>query len=322
MRNKKSKIFFALVIIFSAAAFMIIRMKSSKQGSEILQEVKPARESIRSAISTTAQILPKNRLEIKPPINGRLDSILVKEGQKVNAGETLAWISSTERAALLDATRNKGEEESAYWQEVYRPIALISPIDAEVIVATTQPGQAVNTAEPVLVLSDQLIVRAQVDEADIGKIKLGQSAIVSLDAYPDTKINAIVEHIYYESKTINNVTIYEVDLDTESTLEFFRSGMNANVGFITGSKEDALVIPAEAVFNEEGGDFVLVKNNSSLEPEKRSVILGISENKKVEVVSGLTLDDTVVIKSKKYILPKSEEAGASPFIPQRRRDRR
>ena len=89
---------------------------------------------------------------------------------------------------------------------------ILSPIDGEVIVATIQPGQTVTTTDDVVVLSDHLIVRAQVDETDIGKIQLGQKAFISLDAYPDRRIQATVEHIYYESSTVNNVTIYNVDL--------------------------------------------------------------------------------------------------------------
>ena len=88
--------------------------------------------------------------------------------------------------------------------------------------ATIQPGQTVTTSDAVVVLSDRLIVRAQVDETDIGKIKLNQGAFITLDAYLDTKIGAVVDHIYYESETVNNVTIYKVDLIPENTPEFFR----------------------------------------------------------------------------------------------------
>ena len=114
-------------------------------------------------------------------------------------------MSSTERAALLDAARGQGEENFKYWEETYRPIPLPSPIDGEVIVATTQPGQTVTASDAVLVLSDHLIVRAQVDETDIGKIKPDMKANITLDAYPDTKIKATVEHIYYESQLIFNL---------------------------------------------------------------------------------------------------------------------
>ena len=223
-------------------------------------------------------------------------------------------MSSTERAALLDAARGQGEDKLKYWQEAYKPIALLAPIDAEVIVATTQPGQTVTTVDAVIVLSDELIARAQVDETDIGKIKLAQEATIILDAYPDTKIKAEVGHIYYESKTVNNVTIYEVDLVPETIPDFFRSGMNATLDFIETSKDHALLIPAGAVYKDKKQNFVLVKKDGQSEPVVQEVKLGITDDKNVEVISGISESDTLILKNKKFVLPKSE-VGSSPFTP-------
>src|SRR3989338_8897264 len=212
MRPKMIKVFILIAVMAAGGVFWKMNAQSASPGNDLTREIKPVIGNIKDVISSTGTVLPKNRLEVKPSVSGRIEEILVKEGQSVRAAETLAWMSSTERAALLDAARGQNEETLRYWQEVYKAIPLISPINGEVIVAKTQPGQTVTTTDPVVVLSDQLIVRAQVDETDIGKIKDGQRAVVSLDAYPDTKIPAQAEHIYYESKTINNVTIYEVDL--------------------------------------------------------------------------------------------------------------
>ncbi|MCX5702911.1 MAG: efflux RND transporter periplasmic adaptor subunit, partial [Candidatus Omnitrophica bacterium] len=223
MRNKKLKLFFAAIVILGIIAVSVAKIKQKKANGEVIREIAVVIGSIRTFISCTGTVLPKNRLEIKPPVNGRIESILVQEGDKVKTGQILAWMSSTERAALLDAARGKGQASLKYWEETYKSIPLPAPIDAEVIVATTQPGQTVTSADAVLVLSDHLIVRAQVDETDIGKISLDMKTIITLDAYPDTKINASVEHIYYESKTVNNVTIYEVDLLPEEVPAFFRS---------------------------------------------------------------------------------------------------
>ncbi len=273
--------------------------------------------NIQSVVSTTGTVLPKNRLEIKPPVNGRIEQIMVKEGDPVKTGQTIAWMSSTDRAALLDAARGQNEEAIKYWQEVYKPIPLIAPIDGQVIVGTTQPGQTVTASDDVIVLSDRLIVRAQVDETDIGKIKQGQDALVSLDAYPDTKIHAVVDHIYYESKTVNNVTIYSVDLVPDNVPDFFRSGMNANIDFIQESKKDVLVLPLNAVQKEEGEAFVLVQSENDKKSIKRPVTLGLSDDKKVEIVSGITEDDNIILKTRKYSLPKQASGGSNPFMPSR-----
>lgn len=318
MRSKKIKIIFGIIVLVWIGFFVQSKLKPSGPNGEIVREISPAKGSIQNVISTTGTVLPKNRLEVKPPVNGRVESILVKEGDKVKTGQTLAWMSSTERAALLDAARGESEDKLKYWQEVYKPIALMAPIDAEVIVATTQPGQTVTANDAVIVLSDHLIVRAQVDETDIGKIKVSQNAMVSLDAYPDTKIKAAVEHIYYESKTVNNVTIYEVDLLPQEIPAFFRSGMNASITFIENSKENALLLPLEAVTKERDENYVWLKQDNSREPVKRLVKTGIADDKNLEIISGIDERDTVIVKTKKYILPQSS-VGSNPFMPPGRR---
>ncbi len=318
MRKNKLKLFFTFLFILIIAGFVITRLKEKRSSDEIVKEITPTIGTIKTFISCTGTVLPKNRLEVKPPVNGRIERILVREGDKVKIGQILAWMSSTERAALLDAARGKGEETLQYWEGVYKPIPLPAPIDAEVIVAKTQPGQTITTADAVLVLSDQLIVRAQVDETDIGKIKPDMKAVITLDAYPDEKINASVEHIYYESKTVNNVTIYEVDLTTQEVPMFFRSGMNASVDFIEQSKENILLIPKEAVYKENGNNYVLIKQNNGKEPLKKQVMLGISDDKNVEAISGITENDRMILTTKRYSLPKST-TGKNPFMPTRRR---
>jgi len=318
MRNKKLKITFLVLGITIVAALTIIKIKGKGSNGEITQDISPTTGAIRVFISTTGTVLPKNRLEVKPSVNGRIESILVQEGEKVKQGQMLAWMSSTERAALLDAAEGQGEEKLKYWKEAYKPIALLSPIDGEVIVATTQSGQTVTTNDAVVVLSDHLIVRAQVDETDIGKITNNMKAVITLDAYPDTKIKAEVEHIYYESQTVNNVTIYPVDLIQQEVPPFFRSGMNASVDFMVQEKKDILIIPVDAVY-KNGESYVLLKQPNGKEPVMTSVKLGITDDKNVEVISGINENDRIIVKSKKYSLPKASAAGSNPFMPSRRK---
>ena len=320
MRNKKIKITLVVVVIAAVSIFFMLRMRGAQSTNEITKEINPFIGSIQTFISTTGTVLPKNRLEVKPPVNGRVESIDVEEGQKVKAGQTLAWMSSTERAALLDAASGQGEAAQKYWKDTYKAIPLLSPIDGEVIVATTQPGQTVTTADAIVVLSDHLIVRAQVDETDIGKISLGQEALITLDAYQDTKIKAQVEHIYYESKTVNNVTVYAVDLLPVNIPLFFRSGMNATIDLKAAGKDNTLLIPAEAVHKEQGETFVLVKQEGKKDPVKCRVKLGITDDKNVEIISGINAEDKVIVKTRKYTFPNSK-TGTNPFMPARPQQR-
>lgn len=315
MRNKKWKIYLGLLIVLVISITLIIKIKQNKTSAVVIREISPTYGSIQTFISTTGTVQPQNRLEIKPPISGRIEEIKVLEGEKVKIGQILAWMSSTERAALLDAARAQGEESLKYWQEAYKPAPLIAPIDGEVIVRAVEPGQTVTSSDAVIVLSDRLIVKAQVDETDIGKVKLGQPAIINLDAYPQIKVNGTVDHISYESKIVNNVTIYEVDILPERVPEVFRSGMSANVDIIERSKENILLIPLSAVKQDKEGSFVLLSQGKGIKPIKRRVELGISDEKNGEVVSGLGAKDKIIIKTQKYLPSKNTRSDRSPFMP-------
>jgi macrolide-specific efflux system membrane fusion protein len=265
-------------------------------------------------------VQPQNRLEIKPPISGRIEEVKVLEGEKVKIGQTLAWMSSTERAALLDAARAHGEETLQYWQEVYKPTPLIAPIDGQVIVRAVEPGQMVTSSDVVIVLSDRLIVKAQVDETDIGKIKLGQPAIIGLDAYPEIRVSATVGHISYESTIVNNVTVYEVDVFPQSVPKVFRSGMSANVA-TEKRKENILLIPLETVKQDKHGAFVFLSRGKAKRAVKRRVKLGISDHKNAEVISGVESKDKILIVTQKYLPSESRRSSGNPFMPFGRRKR-
>ena len=315
MKNKKWKVYSILLIVLFIIGVVIIRANRGKVSQEIVKVITPAYGNIQNFISTTGTVQPQNRLELKPPISGRIERILVKEGEKVKIGQTLAWMSSTERAALLDAARAQGEKSMKYWQDAYKPTPLIAPIDGEVIVRAVEPGQTVTSSDAVIVLSDRLIVMAQVDETDIGKVKPGQTTIISLDAYPHVKVDAKVDHISYESKVVNNVTIYEVDIVPKRVPDVFRSGMSANVNIIETHKDNILLIPLEAVAQDKEGNFILLSQGKDRKPIKRYVELGIFGENNVEVVSGLKAKDTVIIKTMKYMPSKNGRGGSNPFTP-------
>jgi macrolide-specific efflux system membrane fusion protein len=284
----------------------------SSGGAAVVEEIHPDIGDIWEVISTTGTVEPQNRLQIKPPIGGRIEEILVREGDMVKEGQTLAWMSSTERAALLDAARSRGPEQVAYWKDAYKAAPLIAPIDAEVIVRAFEPGQTVTAADAVLVLSNRLIVNAQVDETDIGRVKVGQKAVVSLDAYPDVKVASKVEHISYESKVVNNATIYEVDILPDKVPDVFRSGMSALVEIVERQKNGVLRVPVTAVARGRKKTTVTVLEDGR--EVRREVRLGASDEKYVEIISGLGANDTVVMKKEKKTSPKSSQ-GTNPFMP-------
>ena len=304
----KTIFIFSLIIIAAGCRPPEIKPSAMREVTVLFGDIK-------SSISVTGSVLPRNRLEIKPPIAGRIESILVKEGQMVKKGAIVAWMSSTERAALLDASQGQDEATQVRLANAYKPIALIAPIDGQVIVSSMQPGQSVAASDVVVVLSDILIVRAVVDETDIAKVSIGQEAFVVIDAYSDNKVKATVEHIYYESETVNNVTTYKVDLVTEDVPEFFKSGMNATIDLICAQKQDVLLVPTTVV-SKEGKDYYVMLKNDTDTPLRQRVVLGINDDKNSEVISGLQEGDVILAGESKYRLPQ-KDSSSNPFMPKR-----
>jgi len=318
-KKKRWGKYLVLVLVVLVGVGYFLKKRWSNSTPETVTEVHPKYGTIEVAISATGTIEPRNRLEVKPPMNGRIEEVLVEEGAQVEAGQTLAWMSSTERAALLDAARAEGEESLAYWKDAYKPTPLIAPIAGEVIVRAVEPGQTVTASDVVLVLSDQLIVNAVVDETDIGKVKLEQPARISLDAYPQIKVDGRVEHISYESKIVNNVTMYEVTIVPEALPDVARSGMSTSVDIVEMSKENVIIVPLKALVQEAEGTYVLLSQGEGKAPVKRRVRRGIADAEYVEIVSGLDVSDTVVVKASGYVVPTNSEQLTSPFMRRPRR---
>jgi membrane fusion protein, macrolide-specific efflux system len=317
---KKNNILRNLIIIAIAAGllvlFLVFKGCAGNKKAGAVTNVVVTKGNIKLSINSTGSVMPQNRLEIKPPMSGRVEKILVVEGQRVKLGQTLAYMSSSDRAAIIDAARAQGQKNLKQWEDIYKLIPLVAPINGEVIVASVQPGQTVSQTDAIVVLSDRLIVQAQVDETDIGKVRLGQVTNITLDAYPNKMVAGKVDHIYYESKTVNNVTIYNVDILPDSVPDFFRSGMSANVDIVQQEKKDTLLLPSEAVKKDRNdGNFVLVPSKDK-KTERKQVVTGLADNDNTEIVSGLSEGDTVMIVKQNYFVQKKDDT-TSPFMPKR-----
>ncbi len=284
----------------------------NRNNSPKFQAVSVIRDDLSITVPSTGIVTPENRVEIKPPIAGRVEEVLVQEGDTVRKGQIIAWMSSTERSALLDLARVKGEGEVKRWETLYKPTPLISPISGTVIARLIQPGQTVNQ-DAIMVLCDHLIINAQVDETDIGKIKVGQNAKMTLDAYPKNPFDGKVSRIAYEAQTVNNVTIYTVYVTPQNT-SLLKSGMTADVLFTIQSKPQVLTIPVQALVRQRGNKAMVITNIQNPKKPKRTAIkTGISNGQVIEVMEGLTQNDTVYIPQKPIL--RKKKAGNSPFNP-------
>lgn len=317
--NRKVWKYFLAAAVILVLGKIILSAFHSDSNLQVLRSVKAIRGDLTVSVAATGEVKPYNRVEIKPPIAGRVEDVLVREGEAVHQGQVVAWMSSTERAAVLDAARSQGTEVFQKWQSAYKAAPLTAPLDGTVIDRSVEPGQTVTTADPVVVISDKLIVQALVDETDLSLIKLGQKTEIYLDAYPNQKILGKVDHIGYESKLENNVNVYEIDIIPDEVPPVFRSGMTANVTFFIAEQKNAVLIPSETITEwpknvkrPSGAEFaVYVKKGGR--PVPIPVQIGESDGKMTEITSGLKEGTAVLVVRKKEVQSKG---AFSPF-PQR-----
>lgn len=309
-RNRKLPLILgAAVLILAGSGSYFWKQHEDEKVS--YREIPLQRGDIDVSILATGTVQPQNRLEIKAPVAGRMEQIYIHEGDKVAKGQVIATMSSTERAAMLDAASAKGPAEAKTWAEMYLPTPVMAPIKGTIIQRNVEPGQTFTTADAIITMSDRLAVKAQADETDISKIKIKQSAQIVLDAYPDQKIPGEVAQIAFDAKTVNSVTTYIADVLPKEVPDFMRSGMTANVTFFVESKKQVVLIPNEALQVREGKTVLLLKGAGD-QVLTREIQVGVTDGKNTEIVGGADVGDIALIAVAKK---KSDRKTTNPFSP-------
>lgn len=169
---------------------------------------------------------------------------------------------------------------------------LTSPIDG-IVTRTDETTAGVNVlTTTVFEVTDpnSLVFNMDVDEADVGKVKLKQKVTLTLDSYPDEILTLPVRFIDYTShQTSTGGTAYIVQVPlVDETAQKYRVGMDGNAQIITGEKDHVLKIPATAVTEDS---FVYVKKSTHF--VKRKVVLGMQSDSDAEVLHGLSEGETI-----------------------------
>lgn len=174
-----------------------------------------------------------------------------------------------------------------------RRITLRSPISGVVIAADITPGQQVDSAKSLFTIVDltRVWVEAQVFENDLALVRQAPQAQILTRAYPDeTFTGRLVTIGNVVDPTNRTVTvIYEV----ANAQQKLKLGMFAEVRIPTGKIERALVIPAQAVLEEEGRSFVYIETEPGVY-RRREITIGRREGDIVMVTSGVKAGEKVV----------------------------
>jgi HlyD family secretion protein len=213
------------------------------------------------------------------------------------------------RAEVLRAKAQVAQARAALEraEEDLRNSTITSPIDGLVLSRDVQVGDAVSSilvlgsqATQVMTLGDvsDVYVLGKVDEADIGKVYLGQPARIVVESFKDKKYEGKVTKISPLGKEKDNVTTFEVRVSIHNPSLELKASMSANAEIILEEKKGVLLIPESAVIYDKD------RNASAEVPDpkgpkgrrKVAVKIGISNGVKTELVSGLNEKDKVILQ--------------------------
>jgi macrolide-specific efflux system membrane fusion protein len=218
--------------------------------------------------------------------------------------------------AALAAQKASAEVTVAQSQLALERATVTAPISGTVVAIVVEQGQTVSAAQnaPTIVKIanlDTMIVKAEISEADVVRVRAGQAASFTILGEPEARFDAVVRDIepapseLAEGDTISadKAIYYNGLLEVANQDRTLRIGMTAQVSIVLEAVDNALSVPVAAVTDGPDGPSVQVWVGESA--ETRAVETGLNDKVQVQIVKGVAEGDQVVIGT------GSNEAGAS-----------
>lgn len=174
---------------------------------------------------------------------------------------------------------------------------LTSPENGVVTNVPVAKGAVVTEGMPIarIAKAGGMRVRARVDETDIAQVKVGQPVVFTTDAVWDREFRGVVSEISPQAVYEGLTPGFPVLIDVDGPGDNLRSGMSADVEIATYSKEHALVVPVQAIVEQDGKEAVFVVDRHESKVRTVHVTTGLSGPIDVEILEGIEEGDQVVI---------------------------
>lgn len=204
-----------------------------------------------------------------------------------------------EDVALAEARVQQADASLAEAQALVSFATLTAPIDGVIAQVSTQEGETVSAGMSAptfvtLIDLDRLEVAAYVDEVDVGRVRVGQKASFSVDAFPGEEFTGTVTAIYPRAVIQSNVVNYITTVAIENPDGKLKPDMTANVTVSLDERKGVLAVPDRALRRERGRTVVYVASGAGAEP--REVKVGLRGGGMAEIVSGLAEGEQVQIQ--------------------------
>jgi HlyD family secretion protein len=199
--------------------------------------------------------------------SGTISSVFAVVGATVNKGDNLFQLSPEDiNNSITSQNLNISQDETALSnaQKQADYNNLLSPVNGTVAALNFNPGDNIQSGKVVATIIDltQMQTVVAVDELDIDKVKVGQKAVVTVDAITGKTFVGQVAKISSIGKTTNSVTTYDVTVSIDAA-DGVKTGMTTNVKISVQIKENVVMLPIEAVQGTGNNKSVTVENSGS-----------------------------------------------------------
>src|ERR1051325_4427693 len=239
-----------------------------------------------------------------------------KRAQKLLTSKLIAQEVFDDSKTTFELAKNsleRSQRDLAITEEHLTKTKVRAPFDCTILTRPVSMGQAVsgsggfNSGTEVLTIANlnSMIINAQVNQADVPRLKPDQSVEVTIEAVPGLKVFGTVERISPQATIKNNLKGYAARIVLKDPDQRIRPGMTANVKIPVASAENVTAVPLAAVFTEKNPDtdlverFVYIQQGENF--EKRNVKVGVTDYFYAEIQEGLAEGEVVSLE-----MPKEE----------------
>lgn len=218
--------------------------------------------------------------------------LLARSEAETAAAQAASVASAGADQRLAAAALRQAQAAVAVAQAKLDEKELRATADGRVLVRAAEPGDVVQPGVPLVVLADRGPTRltVQPDEKNLAVLREGQEAEAVADAFPESPFRAVVSYLAPAVDPARGTV--EVRLDVAAPPPFLRPDMTVSVNVTVGRKDDALVVPAEAVRDVATDPWVIRVEGGRA--RRSAVKLGLRGEGMLEVLEGLSRGDAVV----------------------------
>ncbi len=267
-----------------------------------------------------------------------LDGLLASKGNRDSETEFLSAKQELEKAQeKYNIVEKSGIPISASAGK-FQGSNVVAPMDGLVLTKNVEIGDTItsgvssfNAGTVLFSVADvsSMIVKAGVNEVDIGKIHVDMPVKVTLDAYPKIAFAGRIARIAPAVRIDDKVRVFDVEVRLNAQGRELRSGMTANIEVAGEKKQQVLTVPVESVFSRDSQEVVFVKKHVDAKTlaaaekapkddkakkdawklwfDKRVVTTGLSDNARVEILTGIKSGEEVALEDPTLPLDKKKD---------------